>query len=104
MFYLLSHKPIEVPSYVRLGKFMSRARVVSQKVEFSVEEMEDVAVPFLLNPTDFGPKTELHAYDLITVPPAPLVRNALLSGRFYRLDDGIVLPVGMLFGVEGLPE
>jgi hypothetical protein len=42
--------------------------------------------------------------DLVTVPPTPLVRNARLSGRFYRLDDGTMLPAGMCFGVEELPE
>lgn len=30
------------------------------------------------------------------------VLNAVLSGRFYRLLDGTMLPVGMRFGVEGL--
>lgn len=43
------------------------------------------------------------AYDLVSVPPAPLMRNAWLSGRFYRVADGGWLPVGMRFGVEKLP-
>jgi len=38
----------------------------------------------------------------VTVPPTPLVKNALLSGLFYRLPDGTLLPAGMRFGVEGL--
>lgn len=32
--------------------------------------------------------------------PTPLVRNARLSGQFYRLEDETLLPVGMRFGVE----
>ena len=44
------------------------------------------------------------SFDLISVPPTPLVRNAWLSGRFYRLADGAILPVGMRFGMERLPE
>jgi hypothetical protein len=32
-----------------------------------------------------------------------LVRNARLSGRFYRVQDDTLLPAGMRFGVENLP-
>jgi hypothetical protein len=51
-----------------------------------------------------GTETTLHTFDLVTVPPAPLVRNARLSGQFYRLKGGTMLPAGMRFGVERLPE
>jgi CRISPR-associated protein Csc1 len=103
-YYVLSQEPIQIPSYVRLGKFMSKARVTSQKMDHAQEEARDVAMPFLLNPADLGLGTTLHTFDLVTVPPTPLVRNARLSGRFYRLDDGTMLPAGMCFGVEELPE
>lgn len=69
-----------------------------------VVEAQDVRVPFLLNPADLPPDVRLELFDLISVPPTPLVRNAVLGGRFYRLPDGTMLPVGMRFGVEGLVE
>ena len=104
VFYVFSREPMQLNSYIRLGKFMSKARVVSQEMQSSVEETTSVSVPFLLNPTDLGPETEMQTFDLITVPPTPLVRNAVLSGSFYRLDDGTLLPSGMHFGVKELPE
>ena len=100
--HVFSQSPIEIPSYIRLGKFMSKARVVSQALAYQEVKEEHVSVPLLLNPADFSPEIEMELYDLVTVPPAPLVRNALLSGAFYRLADGVLLPVGMRFGVEGL--
>jgi CRISPR-associated protein Csc1 len=103
MGYVLSREPITVPRYVRLGKFMSKARVTVEEAPMEEVEREEVTVPFLLNPADLPPEMPPTVFDLISVPPTPLVRNARLSGRFYRLKDGTLLPVGMRFGVQGLP-
>jgi len=100
--YVLSREPVTVPRYVRLGKFMSKARVAVEKVPVEEVEREGVIIPFLLNPADLPPEMPLAVFDLISVPPTPLVRNARLSGRFYRLKDGTLLPLGMRFGVEEL--
>jgi CRISPR-associated protein Csc1 len=101
--YVLSQEPLQIPSYVRLGKFMSKARVDAKETRAEVVEMEQAILPLLLNPADVPPEMGPDVFDLISVPPAPLVRNARFSGRFYRLKDGALLPVGMRFGVENLP-
>jgi len=101
--YVLSREPIPVPRYVRLGKFMSKARVVVDEMQTEEMEREKVTIPFLLNPADLPSDMPLTVFDLISVPPTPLVRNARLSGRFYRIPDGTLLPTGMRFGVENLP-
>ena len=101
--YVLSRQPINVPRYVRLGKFMSKARVEVSEVAHSEEEREQMRLSLLLNPADLPSGMQLSVYDLINVPPTPLVRNAVLSGRFYRLDAKTYLPIGMQFGVEQLP-
>jgi CRISPR-associated protein Csc1 len=101
--YVLSRQPITVPRYVRLGKFMSKARVAVDEMQTEEMERENAIIPFLLNPADLPPDTTLTVFDLISVPPTPLVRNARLSGRFYRVQDDTLLPAGMRFGVENLP-
>ena len=92
-----------VPRYVRLGKFMSKARVAVEEIPVKETEQQEAVIPFLLNPADLPPEISLSVFDLISVPPTPLVRNARLGGRFYRLKDGTLLPMGMRFGVERLP-
>lgn len=103
MCYVISEPEVRIPRYIRLGKFMSKARVQVETMKYREVEGTRVAVPFLLNPADLPPEINLHVYDLINVPPTPLVRNALLSGRFYRVDRQTHLPVGMRFTVEDLP-
>ena len=102
--YVLSRELLQLLAYIRLGKFMSKARVEAEEVGHQVVEAEGVRVPFLLNPADLPAEMRLGVFDLISVPPTPLVRNALLSGRFYRLADSTMLPAGMRFGVERLTE
>lgn len=99
-YYVLSQKAIRIPSYIRLGKFMSKGRVVSREVDHNQEDVTDASVAFLLNPADLGSDTVLHTFDLVTVPPVPLIKNARLSGRFHRLEGQELLPAGMRFGVE----
>jgi len=101
--FVLTREPSTLPHYVRLGKFMSKARVKVEEMPVEEVQQEDVTVPFLLNPADLPPDMPPCVFDLISVPPTPLVRNARLSGRFYRLPDGTLLPAGMRFGVERLP-
>jgi CRISPR-associated protein Csc1 len=100
--YVLSRQPWSIPRYLRLGKFMSKARVDVAEVTYQEEERTDQVVPFLLNPADLPRDMKPKTFDLVSVPPTPLVRNSMLSGRFYRIDTQIYLPVDMRFGVEGL--
>ncbi len=100
--YVLSCQPQTIPRYVRLGKFMSKARVEATEMTYRKEDRVDQVIPHLLNPADLPPEMSLRTFDLISVPPTPLVRNASLSGRFYRLADEGMLPVGMRFGIDKL--
>ena len=100
--HVISREPLTVPHYIRLGKFMSKARVAVAEQPVEVVEKEGIVIPLLLNPADLGPETTLRVFDLISIPPAPLVRNTVLDGRFYQLPGEVHLPAGMRFGVEGL--
>ena len=102
--YIISREPYRPPSYIRLGKFMSKARVRASTVSYNEVETQQVLIPFLLNPVDFGPGTELVTFDLVNVPPTPLVRNGVVNGRFYQIDNTTFLPTGMRFGVETLDK
>jgi len=100
--YVLSRSPVVVPRYLRLGKFMSKARVEVSEVAYREEEREQVHLSLLLNPADLPDDMQPSVFDLINVPPTPLMRNAVLNGRFYRVDAQTYLPVGMRFGVDAL--
>lgn len=100
--YVLSNDVLELPDYVRLGKFMSKARTEWEAVPFELIAHERRTMSLLLNPADLGSDAELLTFDLVSVPPTPLVRNATVEGSFYRLSKDEWLPAGMCFGVQRL--
>jgi CRISPR-associated protein Csc1 len=93
---------LRLPTYVRLGKFDSKARIVWSRPTWRAVERSDVTVSALLNPRDTPGASDLRIFTLHAVHPTPLVSGARLSGPFYELADGALLPVGMAFGLEGL--
>jgi CRISPR-associated protein Csc1 len=98
-FYIITADDYTPPSYIRLGKFMSKAKVETTKISFVESEKQNAHIKFLLNPADLGPDTSLLSFSLINVPPVPLVQHSLLSGIFFELADKQFLPKGMRFGV-----
>ncbi len=97
---MISEDSIQFPSYVRLGKWMSKARLSTHAVSIKGERSE-ASFPFLLAASDFPPTAQLLAYDLLSVAPTPLMRNCYMIGPCYVLDQNVLLPQGMRFNVEG---
>lgn len=100
--YIISSDPITLPGYIRLGKFMSKARVTITEQPVHIVQRQNQPLNLLLNPADLPPDYHLTAFDLVTVPPTPLVQNVVLSGDFYAVGNGRYLPVDMRFGIDGL--
>lgn len=112
-FYLLNgqDRALNLPRYIRLGKFNSKARVDWAEVGAQPFDGEDVLVRNALNAADLPASADVRILSLLSVHPAPLVTSALFSGRGWRLAPGAaseareddVLPEGLRYGVEGLP-
>ncbi|BCV20512.1 type I-D CRISPR-associated protein Cas5/Csc1 [Moorella sp. Hama-1] len=98
--FLCCREEIIIPSYIRLGKFNSKARV---KVVQHWEDpprmyREDASIDYYLNPLDLPAGSRVKLFDLMSVPPVPLIKNVILSGAFYQLAKEKYLPVDMAFG------
>lgn len=100
--YVLAQSTLRLPEYVRLGKFMSKARVEWQMVPYDFVARERRTVSLVLNPADLGTNSRLYTFDLVNIPPTPLVRNASIEGPFYRLAEDEWLPSEMRFGSKSL--
>ena len=98
--HIISRDPLTLPRYIRLGKFMSKARISVNEQPVTIVQRQDQRLDMLLNPADLPAAYRLSIFDLVTVPPTPLVNNVVLSGDFYGVENGRYLPVGMRFGIE----
>lgn len=97
--FLTAGTAVDLPPYVRLGKFNSKARVQVRGVWENPprEEKENLILHYFLNPMDLPEGCQLLFYNILSVPPVPLIRDAVLSGTFYRIGDRY-LPAGMRYG------
>jgi len=95
-FFVLSEEPLQLPHWIRLGKWMSKAEVVVETMESPREKQESFTASCPLNPLDVP--GQLLVFDVISMPPVSLVMNARIEGPFYELDRGRVrLPAGMKY-------
>ena len=99
VFYLTSRDEFRVPRYIRLGKFMSKAKISAYKQQYREIHAPDVSYRGYLNPNDLPPETQIGMFDLLNIRPTPLIRQVQLSGDFYELTDDAktLLPAGMQF-------
>jgi len=89
--------------YIRLGKFMSKARIVWQEqVTPQLIERDTTKIASLLNGADLEDTSSLLVYSTYNIHPAPILRDVEMGGRFWQLDRNTLLPTGMRYGVEKL--
>lgn len=102
-FFVISQNDLTIPRYIRLGKFMSKARVnTTIHKNPQIESKQSQFTNFLLNPLDLPTGVEVASYDTYSIHPVPLIRNSFLTCDFFQLSKDLFLPAGMKFGVECL--
>ncbi|MEM6281992.1 MAG: type I-D CRISPR-associated protein Cas5/Csc1 [Chloroflexota bacterium] len=105
-FGVLSEQRLTFPQWVRMGLWMSKARLRVLEIPLtSAGAGEHTVALYPLNPLDLPGNAELNLFDLVSMRPSSLVENALIDadewwqgqhpdrGRFY-------LPANMRHNVE----
>ncbi len=80
--FVLTKEKLELPKWIRLGKWMSKASVATAEVEVS-EGKKTFSTLHPLNGLDLPFDAKL--YDLINMPPVSLIENARFEGECYTL-------------------
>ncbi len=95
-FFVMSPEQPNLPHWVRLGKWMSKARVeIVEAAEAKEKSSKPFASACVLNPLDVN--GYLQTFDVISMPPASLIVNARIDGPYYELDDKTRIPAGMKY-------
>lgn len=81
----------ELPEYIRLGKFRSKVKVnVLAEGPMTQLPVGNYQSQFYLSAADLPPSLEIFSFDLISMPPAPLLKNLQFRGEAWQIDDKIV--------------
>ena len=83
--YVISKESIKLPSWIRLGKWMSKAEVKVKPQPFEERDKSFICT-HPLNPLDLPVCSSL--FDIINMPPVSLVENARFEGECYSLKMG----------------
>ena len=94
-FYIVGKLPDQLPKWIRLGLWMSKARIEVEAVESRLTPKRGTfTCSHLLNPIDLSVSPEL--YDLISMPPVSLLQNARFNGEYVEFD-GVCFPTSMAY-------
>jgi CRISPR-associated protein Csc1 len=112
VFYILSEHDLSarLPSYIRLGKFHSKARLQWEQLSLVHEQPEESeqSIDFLLNAVDLPPSlvANLRTFSVYNIYPAPLLSRCRLHAPFWqgttKKKQKVFLPAGMRYGVDAL--
>jgi CRISPR-associated protein Csc1 len=81
----------ELPNYIRVGKFMSKVRVdILSKFDITLLPDGEYQSQNYLSAADIPPNLELLSFDLISMPPAPLLKNLHFRGAAWQVGEKIV--------------
>lgn len=96
-FFIVSEEPdYRPPRWIRLGKWLSKARIEHASRQASQPKNGEYVVNHPLNPLDVLQSNSVTLCDLLNMPPVSLIHNAHLSGEYIALDD-LCLPARMTF-------
>ena len=93
-FFIIGELPDRLPKWIRLGLWMSKARIEVKKELSLTPKRGNFTCSHLLNPIDLPILPEL--YDLISMPPVSLLQNARFNGEYVEFGD-VCLPTSMAY-------
>ncbi|HEY9847971.1 MAG TPA: type I-D CRISPR-associated protein Cas5/Csc1 [Leptolyngbyaceae cyanobacterium] len=81
----------ELPAYIRLGKFQSKVKVnVVAELPVTLLPAGKYQSQFYLSVADLPPNIELLSFDLISMPPASLLKNLNFQAEAWGVGEAIV--------------
>lgn len=87
----------ELPAYIRVGKFNSKVKVQIQS-SHKVTHVTPGEFTFkgALNPADIPENTRLLSYNMVNMPPVPILQQVRFQGEAVKVGD-YILPAHMCF-------
>ena len=102
-FFAIAEKPLKLPRWIRLGKWMSKAELTVKELPLIKRSLGDFTVSFPLNPLDVMFSYRVMSYDTINMPPVSLIRNVRLHGEFYSFEKSdLKVPAQMQYCFKSL--
>lgn len=103
VFYIISEKPVDVPTYIRVGKFMSKCKVETRMLEHhETPETSFNDAGIILRAEDIDPSTQILEYEKIPIQHGMYLRNVRFHGKAIAFESPLLertvsIPFGTRF-------
>ncbi|NEP17827.1 MAG: type I-D CRISPR-associated protein Cas5/Csc1 [Leptolyngbya sp. SIO4C1] len=94
--FVISTKPLTFPRWIRLGKWMSKAKIEIDDLGQLAPKTGEILCAHPLNPLDVMFTHRVISYDVINMPPVSLIRNVKLEGAYFQTGE-VKLPACMSY-------
>ncbi|MDM8556027.1 type I-D CRISPR-associated protein Cas5/Csc1 [Desulfococcaceae bacterium HSG7] len=95
--HLIAREKPRIPRYIRVGKFMSKAKIDVTPLDLRMIEDTRAQYP-LINSLDLSPDSCVFFGDTINIHPSPLTKKADIQGPWWAdADKKPVIPANLLF-------
>ncbi|HEY9824276.1 MAG TPA: type I-D CRISPR-associated protein Cas5/Csc1 [Stenomitos sp.] len=94
--YIITTESLNLPIWIRLGKWMSKAEVRTEEIQLLKKAEGEFTFPYPLNPLDVMFTHQVLSYDTVNMPPVSLIRNVRLQGHYYEAE-GLKIPARMRY-------
>jgi CRISPR-associated protein Csc1 len=98
--FIISEKPLTLPRWIRLGKWMSKAEVRLDEFSTPKRSHGEFIFPNPLNPLDVMFSHQVLSYDTVNMPPVSLIRNVRMQGEYYEVAQ-LKIPAQMQYRFRG---
>jgi len=99
-FFLIAQKPLVLPRWVRIGKWASKAELITEDLpQPKLNQAKEFYCSYPLNPLDVMFTNQVLSYDTINMPPVSLIRNVRMIGEYYTFEalPNLQLPARMQY-------
>ena len=83
--YLITSESLNLPAWIRLGKWMSKVEVRLEELSKPRRAQGEFIFPYPLNPLDVMFSHQVLSYDTVNMPPVSLIRNVRMHGEYYEV-------------------
>lgn len=100
-FFILSEKELNLPKWIRLGKWMSKAKIdIADKYLVKDKKKGNYFVDHPINPLDINKGDKLINFDIMAMPPSSLISNSTIEGEYIEFESNknkICLPADLKY-------
>lgn len=96
-FFVFGLKAEQMPSYIRIGKFLSKAKLDFVETALNLQPRGQYQLTGYYNPLDWPDDAKVEMCNVVNIHPVPILQSVTYQGVVYQLAQKTYLPAELSF-------